>query len=124
SRSAHASEPSETPKSTRKTMYFVDHSRSCTPQGTFSWGTFKARAARFVSSCNAPNGHSQPQNGPRPQNSNAAATEHQRMKISGSTRNDSQRKPVRSESTKVSTLTTESCACAIQPSQNSVAARK
>ena len=92
----------------KKTMYFTGQRRSCTRHGILYCGTFSARAARFESSCSAPNGHSQPQNGPRPQKSSAAATEHHRMKTSGSTRNDDQRKPSRKAVVKVSTLTTES----------------
>ena len=61
---------------------------------------------------------------PRPQNSSATATDDQRMKISGAVRKYSQLKPVISELVKVSTLTTESCALAYQPSQTSVNSRK
>src|SRR3546814_13280235 len=76
-------------------MYLIGHRRWCTAHGILNCGTFSALATRLLSSCNAPNGHSQPQNAPRPQNSNAAATEHHRMKISGSTRNEDQLNPVR-----------------------------
>ena len=38
---------------------------------------------RLTSSCNAPNGHSQPQNAPRFQNRSEAAVANHRMKISG-----------------------------------------
>ena len=105
-------------------MYLIGHSRSCRSQGTRICGTRKALATVLVSSCSAPNGQSQPQNGPRPQNSSAAATDDHRMKISGAVRKYSQLKPVTSEFEKVSTLTTESCALAYQPSQTSVNRRK
>ena len=74
-------------------------------------------------SCSAPNGQSQPQNGPRPQNSSPAAIEAQRMKISGADRKYSQLKPVSSELAKVRTLTTESWAFAYQPSQTRMNSR-
>src|SRR5690606_38513579 len=57
------------------------------------------------------------------QNSNATATEHHRMKISGSIRNEDQLKLSRSEVMNVRTLTTESWAWATQPSQNRVTTR-
>src|SRR5690606_2130412 len=104
-------DPSDTPNSPRKMTYLMGNRRSCTRQGIFSCGTFSLRAMRLDSSCSAPKGHSQPQNGPRPQNSRATATEHQRMNTSGSTRKDDHWKPVRSELVKVSTFTTDSCAC-------------
>ena len=90
STSAMASEPSETPNRPRKMMYLIGTRRSCTAHGTLTCGTCNALAMRLASSCSAPNGHSQPQNGPRPQNSSAAATEVQRMKIRGSMRKASQ----------------------------------
>ena len=62
------------------------HSRSFSHQGTLICGTLAACATLLVSSCSAPNGQSQPQNGPLPQNSSAAATENQKMKISGAAR--------------------------------------
>ncbi|MDT4857434.1 hypothetical protein FQZ97_918580 [compost metagenome] len=71
-------------------MYFTGQRRSCKPQGSLIWGTFSHLPMPFVSSCNAPNGQSQPQNGPRPQNSRAAATAAQRMKINGAERKNSQ----------------------------------
>nr|WP_267901583.1 GNAT family N-acetyltransferase [Sinorhizobium meliloti] len=40
----------------------------------------------MVSSCSAPNGHSQPQKGPRPQNSSAAATLPHRRNTNGAER--------------------------------------
>ena len=54
-------------------MYLIGHSRSCRPQGTLYCGTLSAWATLLSSSCSAPNGQSQPQNGPRPQNSSPAA---------------------------------------------------
>ena len=75
-------------------MYLIGQSRSCRPQGTLICGTFSHCATLLVSSCSAPNGQSQPQNGPRPQNSSAAATAAQRMKISGAARKNSQLKSV------------------------------
>jgi hypothetical protein len=80
--------------------------------------------ALLVSSCRAPKGQSQPQNGPRPQNSSAAATENHRDEDQRrSTRKYDQLKSVMTALAKVKTLTTESCACATQPSQTSVTAR-
>jgi hypothetical protein len=77
----------------------------------------------LVSSCKAPKGQSQPQKGPRPQNSSPAATAAHRMKISGAARKNSQLKSVMSEFVKVRTLTTESWALAYQPSQTRVKVR-
>ncbi|MOA57710.1 hypothetical protein D3C78_1819380 [compost metagenome] len=68
------------------------------------------RASSLINSCNAPNGHSQPQNTPRPHSRMLAAVKVQRMKISGSVRNSSQRKPSNKAWTKVSTLTTDNWA--------------
>src|SRR3546814_3518561 len=104
SRSAKASELSDTPNSIRKMMYLTGHNRSWSPHGTLICGTFSSRARRLVSSCRAPNGQSQPQNGPRPQNSSAAATENHRMKISGSTRKYDHWKSGLSELKKARTL--------------------
>ena len=104
-------------------MYLIGHRRWWTPHGIFSCGTFSALATRLLSSCSAPNGHSQPQKAPRPQKIRATATEHHRMKISGSTRNEDQLKPSRREVVNVRTLTTDSWAWATQPSQNRVTTR-
>ena len=104
-------------------MYLIGQSRSCRPQGTVICGTLSHCATLLVSSWSAPNGQSQPQKGPRPQNSSAAATAAHRMKISGAARKNSQLKSVISEFVKVRTLTTESCALAYQPSQTSVKVR-
>ena len=104
-------------------MYLIGHRRSCRPQGTVICGTLSHCAMLLVNSCSAPNGQSQPQKGPRPQNSSPAATAAHRMKISGAARKNSQLKPVMSEFVKVRTLTTESWAFAYQPSQTSVKAR-
>src|SRR6185312_7154659 len=75
-------------------------------------------------SCSAPNGQSQPQNGPRPQNSSPAAIEAQRRKIRGAERKYSQLNPVNNELAKVRTLTTESCAFAYHPNQTRTNSRK
>lgn len=91
-------------------MYFSGHRRSCSPQGSLTCGTFSHWARLLVSSCKAPNGQSQPQNGPRPQNKSPAAVAPHRMKISGEVRKNSQLKPVISELVKVRTLTTDNCA--------------
>ena len=104
-------------------MYLIGQSRSCSAQGTVICGMRSFFAARLANSCSAPNGQSQPQNGPRPQNSSPAATAAQRMKTSGAERKNSQEKPLTSALTKVSTLTTESWVLAIQPSQTRVKAR-
>src|SRR5690554_5518883 len=104
-------------------MYLIGQSRSCRPQGTRSCGTLSRCATALLSSCRAPNGQSQPQNGPRPQNRRAAATDDQRMKTRGAARKYSQLNSVISAFVNVSTLTTESCAFAYQPSQTSVNVR-
>src|SRR5690349_596604 len=104
-------------------MYFSGHRRSCKPHGNFNCGTFSHCAMLLVSSCSAPNGQSQPQNGPLPQNRRPAATAAHRMKISGAERKNSQLKPVTSELTKVRTLTTDNCALAYQPSQTNAKSR-
>jgi tetratricopeptide (TPR) repeat protein len=52
---------SDTPKSPRKIMYLIGHSRSCRPQGSVHCGMCSLRAIWFVSSCSAPKGQSQPQ---------------------------------------------------------------
>ena len=68
-------------------MYLIGHRRSCRPHGTRICGTLKkVRPMRLVSSCNAPNGQSQPQNAPRAQNSIATATADHRMKTRGDSR--------------------------------------
>src|SRR5688572_39158 len=105
-------------------MYFIGQSRSCRPKGSVICGTFSHCAILLVSSCSAPNGQSQPQKGPRPQNSRPAATAAHRMKTSGAERKNSHLKSVISELVNVRTLTTESCALAYQPSQTSVKSRK
>ncbi len=105
-------------------MYLTGHRRSWRSQGTRICGTRRDFAIVLVSSCSAPKGQSQPQKGPRPQNNSAAATDDQRMKISGDVRKNSQLKPVINALEKVRTLTTESCALAYQPSQTSVKSRK
>ncbi len=99
---------SESPNSTSRTMYLIAQSRSCTAKGSSYCGTFSLRAASLISSCSAPNGHSQPQNTPRPQSRMLAAVKVQMMKITGSERNSSQRKSWNSAWVKVSTLTTDS----------------
>src|SRR5689334_21409397 len=104
-------------------MYLIGHSRSCRAQGTVICGTFSHWAMLLVSSCRAPNGQSQPQNGARPQNSSPAATAAQRTKIRGAARKNSQLKPVMSELVKVRTLTTDSWALAYHPSQTRVNSR-
>src|SRR5215469_1515637 len=104
-------------------MYLIGHNRSCSPQGTVICGTLSHFAMVLVSSCSAPKGQSHPQNGPRPQNSRADAVADHRMKISGAARKNSQWKPVTSALVKVTTLTTESCALAYQPSQTSTKTR-
>src|SRR5215470_847125 len=106
-----------------KMMYLIGQSRSCSPQGTTICGTFSHFAMVLVSSCSAPKGQSHPQKGPRPQNKRPGAVADQRMKISGAARKNSQRKPVSSVLVKVTTLTTESCALAYQPSQNKTNSR-
>ena len=74
-------------------MYLIGHRRSCRPQGTRDLRHARAIGAMvLVSSCSAPNGQSQPQKGPRPQNSSPAATAAHRMKISGAARKNSQLK--------------------------------
>src|SRR3954454_9272508 len=100
-------------------MYLIGQRRSCRPQGTLYWGTFSHWARLLRSSCSAPNGHSQPQKGPRPQNSKPAAIEAQKMKTSGAERKNSQLKPVTRALVKVRTSPPESGACAYQPSQTS-----
>src|SRR6185437_12268920 len=97
-----------------KMMYLTGHSRSCRPHGTVICGTFSHFAMVLVSSCSAPNGQSQPQNGPRPQNKSAAAVAPHNTKISGAARKNSQWKPVIKALLKVTTLTTESWALANQ----------
>src|SRR5689334_4945056 len=104
-------------------MYLIGHSRSCRPHGTVICGTFSHFAAVLVSSCSAPNGHSQPQNGPRPQNSSPAAIAPHKTKIRGAARKNSQWKPVIKALLKVTTFTTESCALAYQPSQTNTNSR-
>src|SRR5215469_10836969 len=104
-------------------MYLIGHSRSCRLQGTVICGTFSHFAIVLVSSCSAPNGQSQPQNGPRPQNRRPPAVADQRTNIRGAARKNSQWKPVTSALLKVTTLTTESCALAYQPSQTRTKAR-
>src|SRR6186713_3247420 len=111
------------PNKPRKMMYLIGHNRSCKPQGTLNWGTLSAWAMLFSNSCKAPNGQSQPQNGPRPQNSRPAAIEAHSRKMSGADRKYSQLKPVSSELAKVRTLTTESWAFAYQPSQTRMKSR-
>src|SRR5262245_30403966 len=101
-------------------MYLTGHSRSCRPNGSLTCGILSHCARLLVSSCKAPNGQSQPQNGPLPQNSRPAATAAHRMKMSGAERKNSQLKPVTRELVKVRTFTTESWALAYQPSQTSV----
>src|SRR5579872_2202982 len=98
-------------------MYLIGQSRSCSPHGTVICGTFSHFAIVLVSSWRAPKGQSQPQNGPRPQNRRPPAVADQRTKISGAARKNSQWKPVTRALAKVTTLTTESCALAYQPSQ-------
>src|SRR5690606_27540362 len=108
----------------RKMMYLIGQSRSCRPQGTVIWGTRSFFAPRLRNSCSAPKGQSQPQNGPRPQNKSPAATAVQRMKINGAARKNShENTPLINEVKKVSTLTTESCALTVQPSQSRTKAR-
>src|SRR5262249_7832790 len=111
------------PNRPRKMMYLIGHSLSWSPQGTRYCGTLNACATLLSNSCRAPNGQSQPQNGPRPQKRSAAAIEAQRMKISGAERKYSQLKPVNNELAKVRTLTTESCAFAYHPSQTRMKSR-
>ncbi len=98
-------------------MYLIGHSRSWSPHGSLYCGIFTAWAMLLSSSCSAPKGHSQPQNGPRPQNSSPAAIEAQSRKINGADRKYSQLKPVSNEFANVRTLTTESWALAYHPSQ-------
>src|SRR6516165_1625120 len=121
--SASETEYSDRPNSPRKITYLTGQSRSCRPQGTVICGTFSHLAAVLLSSCSAPNGQSHPQNGPRPQNNKPAAVADQRMKISGAAKKNSQWNPVTSALVKVTTLTTESCALAYQPSQTSTKPR-
>src|SRR5262245_50467071 len=104
-------------------MYLIGHSRSCRPHGIRTCGTLSHCARLLRSSCRAPKGQSQPQNGPRPQNNKAAATPDQRMKIRGAARKNVQLKPVTSELMNVSTLTTDSWAFAYHPSQTRVKTR-
>src|SRR6188768_1391013 len=121
--SANAVEYSDMPNRPRKMMYLIGQSRSCKPHGNRYCGIFTAWAMLLSSSCSAPNGHSQPQNGPRPQNRSPAAIDPHSRKISGADRKYSQLKPVSSELAKVRTLTTESWALAYQPSQTRMNSR-
>src|SRR6476619_4102001 len=105
------------PNRPRKMMYLIGHSRSCRPHGSRYCGILIAWAMLLSNSCSAPNGHNQPQNGPRPQNRSPAAIDAQSTKISGADRKYSQLKTVSSELAKVRTLTTESWAFAYQPTQ-------
>src|SRR6478735_12666979 len=104
-------------------IYLIGHNRSCRPQGTLTCGIFNHCAILLSSSWRAPNGQSQPQNGPRPQNNSPAAIEAHRMKISGADRKYSQLKPVSSELANVRTLTTDSWAFAYHPSQTRMKSR-
>src|SRR5690554_2654794 len=105
----------DTPNSTSRMMYLIAHSRSCQTKGTVYWGTFSLRANSLISSCSAPNGHSQPQYTARPQSSTMPATTDQRMNSIGSIRKVSQVKPLIKLFTKVSTLTIDNCPSAYQP---------
>ena len=91
--------------------------------GTVTCGTPSRWATALVSSCSAPNGQSQPQKTPRPQNSSPSAVKPQSRKITGSIRKVSQRKPESSDCRNATTCTTESCPPTIQPSQTSVTVR-
>src|SRR4051812_13267607 len=104
--------------------YFSGQIRSCQLNGIVIWRMPIAFAKRLISSCAAPKGQSQPQNGPRPQNSIETAVPHHRMKTSGSSRNCCEVKlPETMEFTKVKTLTTESCALAQPPIQTTLKMR-
>src|SRR5690554_4800702 len=111
---------SEMPNSTSRMMYLIAHNRSCTAKGSSYWGILILRAISLISSCNAPKGHSQPQNTPRPQSRILAAVKVQMMKMIGSLRNSSQRNSVNRACTKVSTLTMDSCPNAYQPMNTTV----
>src|SRR3974390_1060743 len=111
------------PNKPRKMIYLIGHNRSWRPHGNRYCGIFTACAILLSSSCSAPNGHNQPQNGPRPQNNNPAAIEAQSRKISGADRKYSQLKPGSKELAKGRTLTPESCAFAYQPSQTRMKSR-
>src|SRR5690606_16595079 len=121
--SAVPSSYSEMPNRIRKMMYFRPARRVFRPWGTLIWGTCSFCATWLVSSCKAPKGHSQPQNAPRFQKISDIAVAIHRMNTIGSIRKYSQLKAVRSDVVKVSTFTTESCAWAYQPIQNSVKSR-
>src|SRR5690606_18746621 len=113
----------EMPNSTSRMMYLIAHSRSCTAKGSSYWVILNLRAISLISSCSAPKGHSQPQNTPRPHSRMLAAVKVQRMKITGSLRNSSQRNSVTSACTKVRTLTIDSCPSAYQPMNTTVKVR-
>ena len=74
-------------------MYLMAVIRSCTLNGSLSCLTPSFCAMKLVSSCNAPNGQSQPQKKPRFHISAPKAVAHQRMKITGSIKKTFQLKP-------------------------------
>ncbi len=80
---------------TDEATYLIIQSRSCSPNGISICLMPSVRASWLVSSCSVPNGQSQPQNTPRPQNSMLIATKLQSRNTSGSSRNSSQRNPDR-----------------------------
>ena len=59
-------EVSTSPSTTAAAMYLPSHSRFSSASDGFHCGSPRARETCASSSCKAPNGHSQPQNTPRP----------------------------------------------------------
>src|SRR3954470_123847 len=116
-RSVHGREATAAARIAARTTYLRRFSARSVRGPSRRRRTPAARATSAVSSCKAPNGHSQPQNAPRPHTTRAPRTKSHRIVLIGSKRKNPQPCPARVACTSATTFTMESCPCAQNPTK-------